>query len=85
MLWAVAMSWRRKSFDVLPALSVRGQPLRSSLRLVTAAWMLGPWAADVPLSAAVRAHLDEADPRVRPTMEWLLRRVLEAREATEES
>lgn len=35
------MSWREKSFEVLPALSVRGKELRHSLRLVTAAWMVG--------------------------------------------
>jgi len=35
------MSWRQKSFEVLPALSVRGRHLRSSLRLVTVAWMFG--------------------------------------------
>ncbi len=35
------MSLRRKAFDVLPALSVRGQPLRSALRTVTVAWMFG--------------------------------------------
>jgi MFS family permease len=35
------MSWRQKSFDVLPALSVRGRNLRQSLRMVTAAWMWG--------------------------------------------
>ena len=35
------MFWRRKSYDVLPALSVRGPELRRSMRLVTAAWMMG--------------------------------------------
>ena len=35
------MSWRTRSYDVLPALSVRGPELRSSLRSVTAASMLG--------------------------------------------
>ncbi len=35
------MSWRRKSFEVLPALSVRRDHLRRSLRLVTIAWMFG--------------------------------------------
>lgn len=35
------MFWRDKAFDVLPALSVRGQELRQSLRLVTVAWMWG--------------------------------------------
>ncbi len=35
------MSWRDKSFDVLPALRVRGKPLRRTLRVVTAAWMFG--------------------------------------------
>ena len=34
-------SWRDKSFEQLPALSVRGPALRSSLRLVTIAWMFG--------------------------------------------
>ncbi len=35
------MSWRQKTFDALPALSVRGEPLRAALRTVTAAWMFG--------------------------------------------
>jgi len=35
------MWWRRRSFEVLPALRVGGKPLRRSLRLVTMAWMLG--------------------------------------------
>ena len=35
------MSWRSKSYEVLPALSVRGPELRSSLRTVTMAWMFG--------------------------------------------
>jgi len=35
------MFWRRKSYDVLPALSIRGPELRRSMRLVTAAWMMG--------------------------------------------
>ncbi len=35
------MSWRKKSYDELPALSVRRHELRRSMRLVTAAWMFG--------------------------------------------
>ena len=35
------MFWREKSYDVLPALAVRGKDLRQSLRLVTVAWMWG--------------------------------------------
>ena len=35
------MPWRRQSYEVLPALSVRGRALRQSLRTVTQAWMLG--------------------------------------------
>ncbi len=35
------MSWRKKSYDELPALSVRGRQLRQSLRTVTLAWMFG--------------------------------------------
>jgi len=35
------MPWRRKSYEVLPALSVRGPELRRSLRTVTTAWMFG--------------------------------------------
>ena len=35
------MSWRKKSYEVLPALSVRGPELRRSLRLVTVSWMFG--------------------------------------------
>ena len=35
------MSWRAKSYEVLPALSVRREELRRSLRTVTAAWMYG--------------------------------------------
>ena len=35
------MPWREKSYDVLPALSIRGLELRKSLRLVTIAWMYG--------------------------------------------
>ena len=37
-----SLSWlRHKSYDVLPALSVRKAELRRSLRLVTGAWALG--------------------------------------------
>jgi MFS family permease len=35
------MSWREKSFEVLPALSIRGDNLRKAMRLVTVAWMFG--------------------------------------------
>ena len=35
------MSWRRQSYEVLPALSVRRRELRHSLRMVTVAWMFG--------------------------------------------
>ena len=35
------MFWRKQSFDVLPALSVRRRELRKSLRLVTLSWMFG--------------------------------------------
>ncbi len=35
------MPWRKKSYDELPALSVRGLELRRSMRLVTVAWMFG--------------------------------------------
>ncbi len=35
------MSWRRKTFDELPALSVRGPQLRRALRTVIIAWMYG--------------------------------------------
>ncbi|MCD4699195.1 MAG: hypothetical protein K8R91_01305, partial [Phycisphaerae bacterium] len=35
------MFWRQKTYEVLPALSVRGKDLRSSLRTVTLAWMFG--------------------------------------------
>jgi len=35
------VSWRRRVFDALPALSVRGAHLRDSLRTVTVAWMFG--------------------------------------------
>ncbi len=35
------MPWRRQSYEVLPALSVRGRQLRHYLRVVTGAWMLG--------------------------------------------
>jgi len=35
------MSWRAKSFEVLPALRVGGKPLRRALRTVTTAWMFG--------------------------------------------
>lgn len=42
------MSWREKSYEVLPALTVRGRNLRQSLRLVTIAWMWGVvWATCV--------------------------------------
>jgi MFS family permease len=37
----MAMSWRESSYEVLPALSVRGKNLRYSLRLITLAWMYG--------------------------------------------
>jgi MFS family permease len=35
------MPWKEKSFDELPALAVRGETLRKSLRTVTVAWMFG--------------------------------------------
>ena len=35
------MSWRRRSYEALPALTVAGPELRRSLRIVTAAWILG--------------------------------------------
>lgn len=35
------MSWRKKTFDELPALSVRGPELRRSLRIITLAWVFG--------------------------------------------
>lgn len=35
------MSWRRKSYEAIPALSVRRQHLRQSLRTVTFAWTFG--------------------------------------------
>jgi len=35
------ITWRDKAYDELPALSVRKQTLRRSLRLVTVAWMYG--------------------------------------------
>lgn len=35
------MPWRRKTFDEVPALSVRGPELRNALRTVTVAWMFG--------------------------------------------
>lgn len=34
-------SWRSKSYDVLPALSIRGKELRSSLHAVTLGWVFG--------------------------------------------
>jgi len=40
------MSWRSRSYLVLPALSIRRGALRGALRLVTAAWMFGVvWAS----------------------------------------
>jgi len=35
------MPWRSKSYEVLPALSIRRSELRRSLRVVTVAWMFG--------------------------------------------
>lgn len=35
------MSLREKSYEVLPALSIRGRELRASLNVVTAGWMFG--------------------------------------------
>lgn len=35
------MSWRSKTYDELPALSLRGVELRKALRLTTIAWMYG--------------------------------------------
>lgn len=35
------MSWRSRSYEVLPAISVRRAELRKSLRVVTVAWMFG--------------------------------------------
>jgi len=38
---AGSVSWKRKSFDELPALSVRGSELRRYLRTITLAWVFG--------------------------------------------
>jgi len=35
------MPWRKQSYEVLPALSIRGETLRRSMRDVTVAWMFG--------------------------------------------
>ena len=35
------MSWRSRTYDELPALSIRRGELRRALRIVTAAWMFG--------------------------------------------
>lgn len=41
-------AWRERSFEVLPALSVRREALRRNLRLITLAWMFGiVWMAAV--------------------------------------
>jgi MFS family permease len=37
----ITMSWRSRTYNELPALAVRGEELRRSLRLTTAAWMYG--------------------------------------------
>jgi len=47
------MFWRSKSYEVLPALSVRRRELRQSLRTVTIAWMFGI----VWMSCAWGAHV----------------------------
>lgn len=42
------MTWKRRSYDAVPALSVRGRHLRRSLRLVMLSWMFGAvWLACV--------------------------------------
>ena len=35
------MSWRSRTYDELPALSIRRMELRRALRIVTAGWMFG--------------------------------------------
>jgi len=35
------MSWRSKTYEVLPALSVRGSELRKNMRTITLAWIFG--------------------------------------------
>ena len=35
------MSWRKQSYEALPALSVRGRDLRTAMRTTTVAWMFG--------------------------------------------
>jgi len=46
------MSWKRRSYDAVPALSVRRRHLRRSLRTVTVAWLFGV----VWLSSASGSH-----------------------------
>ena len=46
------MSWKQRSYNAVPALRVRGEPLRRSLRYVTVAWMFGV----VWMSAASGSH-----------------------------
>ena len=42
------MSWKRRSYEAVPALSIRGRHLRGALRTVTMAWMFGVvWIAAV--------------------------------------
>ncbi|HUU23533.1 MAG TPA: MFS transporter [Phycisphaerae bacterium] len=46
------MSWKRRSYEAVPALRVRGPHLRRALRMVTLAWMFGV----VWISAASGSH-----------------------------
>lgn len=51
--------WRARSYDVLPALRVRGPELRNSLRTVTMAWMFGSiwWVAIGPATMVALGNL----------------------------
>ncbi|MHC4562750.1 MAG: hypothetical protein ACYS8X_08280 [Planctomycetota bacterium] len=49
------MAFRKKSYNALPALAVRGPTLRWALRRVTVAWMIGV----VWLVASTGAHMDK--------------------------
>ena len=56
------MPFRRKSYDSLPALSVRGPALRASLRWVTAGWMVGVfWGAFMMGRANVQLRLGDRE------------------------
>jgi RNA polymerase sigma-70 factor (ECF subfamily) len=71
----------RKRREFLPAILPLLRDGSRKVRRVVA-WYLRPWASDVPLPLATRAHLDEEHHSTKGALAMLLRRVLDEVETT---